>query len=103
MVHPEELAKISEGVKVSEFILPYLEVEIEKMEKAVENRIYAAIYTGKITPEMALTAWIEKRDLHGLLLRFKQKVLIGQGVGERLGVELDPAVHTSSEDLPLPT
>lgn len=101
-VLPEQLAKVNEGIKVREFILPYLEEEIPKMERAVENRIYTLIYKGTLTPEAAYGAWIEKRNLHALLVRFQQKVLIAQATGERLGVELDPQIPTSSEDLPLP-
>lgn len=100
-VAPEEMAKISEGARLAGF-LPYIEQEVAKMERMVENKAYLHIMKGTLTPEMALNYWLEKKAYHSLLTRFEQKVKIGQLAGNRLGVELNMPDTISSEDLPLP-
>lgn len=103
MIAPENLAAITEGARIAQ-MLPYLAEEVAKMERAVENRVFEAIRTGELTGQMAVSAWMEKRSLRGLLAKMEQKVRLGQSVGQRHQELLSPAVPAPKyhEDLPLP-
>lgn len=84
-----EMIQIKEAAKLSGF-LPDLQTYVDKMERALDNRIFTALDDKTLTPEQALYAWMEKKTYRQLLKRVEQQVKIGVTVGERRSVELQP-------------
>jgi phage shock protein A len=64
-------------------LMPYLEAELAKMDKALENKTFSAMNKGELTPQLALEAWIEKNSYAKLLGKLSQQVRIGQSIGEK--------------------
>lgn len=91
---PKDLGLIREGVRLQGF-LPYLEDAVSKMEGQLEGRVFRLLDEGKLTPELALMAWMEKLAYRRLIRKFDQQVRIGQAVGAASAPEL-------SQDPPLP-
>lgn len=100
---PEELAYIRQGAELSNF-LPILEREVEKMQSALDARVYLQLQNGGLTPEVALAAWIERKTNAALVKRLRSWVQLGESVGRRNAAELNiPNLETKYyEDLPLP-
>ena len=65
-------------------VLPHLEYEINRMNVALDNRIFTLLEHSELTPELALQAWMEKNANRKLLSRFNQRIQIGQSSGERV-------------------
>mgnify|MGYP001613944545 CR=1 FL=1 len=84
-----ELVQIKEAAKLVGF-LPDLQAYVDKMERALDNRIFTALDDKTLTPEQALYAWMEKKTYRQLLKRVEQQVKIGVTVGERRSMELQP-------------
>ena len=63
-------------------LMPFLESEIGELIKALENKTFSALNKGELTPQDAINAWAEKNSYVKLLSKFKQRVRIGQSVGE---------------------
>ena len=84
----EEFANIKQGV-VLEGFMPYLEMEVEKMVKGLENKTFSAINAGTLTPEVALSAWMERYALKRLLTSFEQRINVGQTVASLNARNLD--------------
>lgn len=55
---PKELADLRSATAVAE-VLPELTNQIESMKHTVETNVYAAIRKGALTPEAALSYWME--------------------------------------------
>src|SRR5690242_8899812 len=79
------------NVAVIQGFLPYLEAELAKMDKALENRVLTALEHGEFTPQQALEAWYEKATYTKLLRRLTQVVRIGQAKGSAYASELEKA------------
>lgn len=99
-----DLGRIAAGAKLAG-LLPYLEAEVDRMDRALENRVYDLINKGALTPEAAFMAWLEKKTLRAFVTRLRQKVNMGQSVGERHveDLSIDPKAPNYYEELPLPT
>lgn len=100
---PEELGYIRQGAELSNF-LPLIEREVDKMQAALDARVYLQLQNGSLTPEVALAAWIERKTNAALVKRFRTWVQLGESVGKRNAAELNlPALETRYyDDLPLP-
>lgn len=59
-------------------VLPHIEQEIDRMARALDNRMMAAIAAGKLTPEMAVEGWMERAACAKLLKNFQSIVRLGQ-------------------------
>ena len=80
---PEQLLDLSQGAKLSALAEPLTE-DIQKLMQQAQTRVYTAISTGQLTPEMAVQAWHEMNAYHRILQRFNQKVKVGQATAEAL-------------------
>ena len=78
----EELSQIQTGARLSG-ALPYLKAEVDRMQEAIENRVFSQLSAGVLTPEAALLAWQEKIALRSMLRRIEQRVSVGVSAGER--------------------
>lgn len=78
----EQMASFQDGARLAG-VMPYLEAELESMERVVENRVYSALDAKTLTPEAALLAWIEKSSIRRLRTRMKVRtnVTIASGGG----------------------
>lgn len=70
-------------------LLPVLEDEIARMDRALVNGVFQKIRDGALTPEMAMTYWQEKFAYDTLLRRMKQKASTGQALGEKFSKEMN--------------
>lgn len=85
---PEDLSAVRDAAVLGS-VMPLIQAELDKMNRQLEQKMQAALAKGTMTPEMALTGWIEKASLHRLHLMLMQKVRMGQSKGENLASELD--------------
>lgn len=72
---------IAEGARLSG-MLPYLEQYIDKLERTLENKVFARLDKGELTPEEAMFAWQEKLILRRLVRHFTQQTRIGLAVAD---------------------
>lgn len=84
----EDLSIIRQGAELAN-ILPTIEAETSRQEKALENRVLMDLSKGTLSPEAALQAWMEKAAIRRLLSSFKSKVNVAQSIGERNAKLLD--------------
>lgn len=87
-MNEKDLSKIRHGAEIQQF-KPYLDNEIVAMQRGVVSSVLSAVNTGTLTPEMALSKWMEYIAYLKLTQRLDQKVRIGQSVGEKVGEKLD--------------
>jgi hypothetical protein len=73
---PEEAEHLGEYGRLSGMV-PYLQAEVDRMDAQLETRVFKALEAGKLTPEEALSAWMEKRALKRLLQKIEHKVKLG--------------------------
>lgn len=83
-----DATSIAEGARIANF-LPYIEDAIYKQIGAAERRVFSLLDSGKLTPEVALYAWQERRIALKMLSQWKQKVRIGQTVGARQTLNME--------------
>lgn len=85
---PEELGSIRAGATAQNF-KPYLDAEIESMQRAIVNSVTAAINNGSFTSDMAMMKWLEFISYKKLGQKFDQKIEVGKSVGAHTGSKLD--------------
>lgn len=85
---PTALSKIRQGAALSG-ILPYVEAELNSMEEALRNRIFNHIQDGTLSPDAAVSGWMEWYGYQRLRRRFRQTVNIGTAVGAKNKEALD--------------
>lgn len=90
----DDLARIREATAI-QGLLPYLEAEVARMERALENRVLTALRNGTLTPDDALHAWMEKSAIRSIVTRFDQRIKVGQTVGADNKALLDTGVPTT--------
>jgi len=78
----DKLSNVREVAFLAE-VKPYLDKEIEALERALDNRTYQALDRGELTPQRALEAWIEKVSYHRISRKIQQQITMGQAAGER--------------------
>lgn len=80
-ITPEAINRISVGARLAG-MWPYLEEEIENMQKDVTARAMRAMQKGELTPEKALAYWQEYRAATKLLQKFETLIKLGTSEGE---------------------
>lgn len=76
----EDLGAIRRGADYQQ-MKPQLDNEIETMQKAVVSFVLAAVNNGSLTPEIALTKWVEYISYQKLQQKIDQRIRIGQSIG----------------------
>lgn len=70
---PERLAQLRNSAELTQ-LKPYMEVEVAAMQKAVVNSVLSAVNSGTLTPEMAMSKWMEYVAYQKISSRFSQKI-----------------------------
>lgn len=55
--------------------IPYIEDTTQQMLLAVQKRVFLDLDAGDLTPEGALSAWIEVRAVHEMLRKLRKQAL----------------------------
>lgn len=84
---PDQLLDLATGAKYQALQEP-LNADISKLMRQVEQRMYTAISTDKLTPEMAVRAWYEMHSYFRLLQKFNQRIKVGVAQGEALSPQI---------------
>lgn len=84
----EDLSAIQLGAKL-QGTLPYFEEEVNNMQNAIVNSVLTAVNNGALTPDMAMSKWMEYIALRKLQQKFNQRIEIGKSVGAQIGSALD--------------
>ena len=64
-------------IAVIEGFRPYLNTEVDKLLKTLDNKVSSEIERGELTPEKALSYCMERNSYRKLQQRFDQRVLAG--------------------------
>jgi hypothetical protein len=89
----EDLSAIREGAKIQS-MKPYMDNEISGLQKAVISFVLAAVNNGTLTPEMALSKWVEYVSYVKLQQKLEQRIRIGQDIGAKNAQDLDFTAQT---------
>ena len=84
----QQLGSVRDMAIIAE-LLPYLRAELTKLDKALENKAFSDLTSGKLTPERAIEAWIEKASYAKLLKKMEQKVKMGQSLAAQSQNDLE--------------
>lgn len=87
-MHEQELSAIRQGAEI-QALKPYMDNEIAILQKAVVSFILASVNNGTLTPEIALSKWIEYVSYFKLQQKLEQRIRIGQSVGAEHAETLD--------------
>ena len=87
-VDPTEMASIKDGIVLSG-AMPYIEAEISRKLKAIDNKALSAVNAGDLTPAQALNFWTERSVLINLLRSLGQRVRGSQSKAKKYQKELD--------------
>ena len=79
---PDQLGQIRTGAEMAN-MLPYIKVEAEGRMHGVQNRVFMAIAQGKLTPELAMTAWHEMAAYRNMLKSYETHVKVGVSLAEK--------------------
>ena len=77
----EETDTLGQVAQLAGF-LPYLEEAIDKLDAALEAKVFRLLDTGQLTPQLAMFAWQEKLILRRLVRSFNTKIRVAQSIGE---------------------
>lgn len=80
-ISEEELSQ--ESARLSA-ILPELEYRVNRLNDALDNRVFGMISEGKLTPEMALAFWYERASRAGLVKGLKTRAAVNGQAGKEL-------------------
>ena len=83
----EELAAMRTGVEI-DAMRPYVQVEVDGMQRAVVNAVTMMVNEGTLTPEIAHAKWMEYIAYRKLLQRFDQKIKAGTDIGKAQNLDL---------------
>lgn len=87
-MNENDLSAIRIGAELQN-MKPYMDSEIAGMQKAVVSFILAAVNNGTLTPDIALSKWVEYISYQKLGMKLEQRIRIGQSVGAQVGDNLD--------------
>lgn len=73
----DNLAKQRAALQISQ-MLPVLQTELDGMMAAVQNKVFAALNAGDLTPQDAYSAWVEVHSAHRLMARLQAQVKLGE-------------------------
>lgn len=80
---PMEIAAAQTAARL-QGVMPYLQDEIGKMEAQVKMRAFNAIRDGKLTPDLAISLWMEAHAVQMLHVRLRTKSIIGAQTADAL-------------------
>jgi len=83
----EDLAAMRIGVEM-DTIRPYVEAEVNEMQKFVVNTVTSLVNAGTLTPEIALAKWMEYIAYRKLLQRFDHKIKHGASLGGHQNIDM---------------
>lgn len=83
----EDLFTIRRGAELTNY-KPYLDVEIQAMQKAVVSSVLAAVSNGNLTAEMALSKWMEYIAYQKLAQKFEQRIQVGIAIGAKQNLDI---------------
>lgn len=72
-MNAEALGQLRTSAEMAQ-LKPYMDTEVAAMQKAVVNSVLAAVNSGTLTPEMAMSKWMEYVAYHKMTQRFSQKI-----------------------------
>lgn len=87
-MNAEDLAVIRHGAELQN-MKPYMDSEITSLQNAVISSVLAAVNKGTLTPDMALSKWVEYISYIKLSQKFEQRIAVGQAVGAQNASQLD--------------
>lgn len=87
-MNAEDLAVIRHGAELQN-MKPYMDSEITSLQNAVVSSVLAAVNKGTLTPDMALSKWVEYISYIKLSQKFEQRIAVGQAVGAQNASQLD--------------
>lgn len=80
---PKGLAAVRVGSELRGF-LPYLIDIAGELERGIDNRVKMAQNGGKLTPELAHEAWLEKLAIQKVVARVRSRIEFGRTTGEEI-------------------
>ncbi len=84
----DDLNAIRQGAELQN-LKPYMDTEINGMQKAVVSFVLSAVNKGELTPDMALSKWVEYIAYFKLSQKIDQRIRVGQSIGAENEVHLD--------------
>lgn len=84
----EDLANIRTGAELSQ-MAPYVNNEVAGLQKAVVSTVLRAVNEGTLTPEMALSKWMEYIAYLKLNQKFSQRIVVGNSLANHNQASLD--------------
>lgn len=89
----EELSAIRHGAELQN-MKPYMDNEIEQLQKAVVSFILASVNSGTLTADIALAKWIEYVSYSKLQQKLNQRIAVGQSLGaaQKGALDFNPKV-----------
>lgn len=72
-----ELENMRLGAEIQS-MKPYMDAEIEGLQRAVVSSVLSAVNNGSLTQEMALTKWHEYISYTKLKQKYEQRIRVGQ-------------------------
>lgn len=78
--NPQDLHAVRHGAELAN-IKPYLDVEIQAMQKVIVSNVLSNVNAGTLTPEIAMSKWMEYIAYQKLINKFEQRIQFGQSVG----------------------
>lgn len=90
----EDLAQIRTGAELSQ-MAPYVNSEVAGLQKAVVSTVLHAVNEGTLTPEMALSKWMEYIAYVKLNQKFSQRVAVGNSLANNYQTIID--IHHKEE------
>lgn len=83
-INESNLAAVRQSAKLSSS-MPEIEYEITAMEATAQNKVFQALRSGKLTPDMAMNFVMELYSYSRLRLRLKEKASISEQYIQKLG------------------
>ena len=83
ILSPDELARLRVAADLDS-VMPTLNDEIAQMRNSTEVKVYRAIAEGELTPEEALSYWMEMYAYRRLETRIKEKASQASQVTETI-------------------
>lgn len=84
----EELAVMRTGAELQN-LQPYMNSEIIGMQKAIVSFVLSAVNNGTLTPEIAMSKWVEYIAYQKLNQKISQRIRMGQDLGQKNAITLD--------------
>jgi hypothetical protein len=79
---PSDASSIRDQAYIAE-MLPFIQAETDKAIAALETRVFQQLRENTLTPDMALTAWMQKAAHLDVVRRLNTRVRVGTSIAER--------------------